>query len=878
MELQNKISILEEKLFQKNVNPCTTPTPKPPSATHFIDIITDSNILYTSRGGNFPVLYQISVFSWLFIIKSDPYLNDLWSKIFTLRQHYERLYHHKETAELVTTCSTPAIKDEIDFNSPSLSEKSNLQKALERAYCPVKNVSLEQPGSTQEKTKLHVNFTRLDGPAHPVSSGESIPLKRKAQREDSCPVVGCDSHFVKKRKSAKVSSAAETLMFIERQLPGRKVIWLLIDRFFELLYSQLPYIDETSFRSKISRIVGSRTGSKKVTLSHMLREVDEDFLYLCLMLIVIRLSWLTLPINCPVSRNMPLSPEEKILIKPENTVSMSLMEAVKEVFTNIKLLSKPCIIILQTGIFLKYYNILSPEDGFDIDDSYNSTNGGTNDSGDESLNASSFLNMLISMAKIMGLHRDPLVFKNFSPEGAEVTLFRKRHLWRKLWYCLISLNIITNISLGDYAKSLMVELNDTHHKYWDCHLPGSVESEMIAKSFQGESFDRELLVIDQFDHEFKISSIIHHSMKILLNVQQSPSKEDVDQVIGELSAIATDSEETRHSKVGINVNALLVSFGDAKDKTRNGLLSRIFKLKLFLMVKTLLFVLNYIMLLNFEKKLQDDPGNLDFKFLVNTYFEKTLLLAIDNYNIFNLFFENCSSIFPNSGAELILYPFLMTSNHRSMQFLISLVLRLQRGCPYVAQALGVHGIDKEDLLKRLFGYIGVFLQKLDLLTKSYYYAWRLKKLIKFFYNVLVNSSKIFGIDYDNLEKHPVDHEPKKSVEHCPIFKDLDTNATPVLATQRNSPVSNPTTTFTESFKERVGNIMDSNQIAPDLANMEMVPDSLFEENFFTELTEFDSVFPSQILGAASMEQTGSMEHEIDFTHVDFGESPFEVKW
>lgn len=66
-------------------------------------------------------------------------------------------------------------------------------------------------------------------------------------------------------------------------------------------------------------------------------------------------------------------------MKPENFVTMVLVDMVKEVFSSAKILSKPSLIIFQVALFLKLYNTLSPEDGFDLDDSYanNSLNSST---------------------------------------------------------------------------------------------------------------------------------------------------------------------------------------------------------------------------------------------------------------------------------------------------------------------------------------------------------------------------------------------------------------------------------------------------------------------------------------------------------------------
>ncbi|GMG21768.1 unnamed protein product [Ambrosiozyma monospora] len=552
---------------------------------------------------------------------------------------------------------------------------------------------------------------------------------------------------------------------------------MLIDRFFDKLYINLPYVDEQSFRIKVASIIDSADStSQKIKLSSIGSQYCEEFLMICLLLIIIRLAWLTLPSKL----TNDLTDEEVILMKPENLVTMVLVDMVKEIFSSAKILGKPSLIIFQVALYLKFYNVLSPEDGFDLDDSFTNTNTSLLNSNDLSgdltnetpnMNSPNYMATLVQMARTIGLNRDPLNFKNFysatDDSIANARLFRKRHLWRKLWYGLLALSIESNLSLGDYKKGLPIEVDldptlGSVNKTWDCRLPGGVEQGVLEKSFRGCLLSREQVVVTNFRNSIVVHHLLYKGMSALFAIDDPPTSKDMDQIMNKLLDLISD-----RSRIGLNTAFFLSpsgnANGNAKSKAFKGdpkfeIMVKIYKFRLYLIVKSLLFSLNYLLFLNHEQKfnrlIAEKTSTLakieKQKEHINNYFEGSLLLAIDNYNVFVQVFGSADKLFPNSGAELVLYPYLMILNHRSHEFLISLVLRLQQQSPIVMEILNKNNINKDELLKRLFHYLNTFQEKLESLTKYYYYAWRLKKLVRFFYNILTNSSKLFSLNFKTM--------------------------------------------------------------------------------------------------------------------------------
>ncbi|KAF6007437.1 hypothetical protein HII12_004599 [Brettanomyces bruxellensis] len=900
-----------------------------------LDCVSNSNILFTAKRGStyhFPIIYEISVFSWMFIVRNDSYLNDLWLKIINLRKHYEYYYSSKNAMadashRLATDYSNYGTKlDKICDNSfpgnvdnkanthtsklkrfldgtlslaaknmpkTENSARSNAMNNIIRSQNGIKNVvkspaahSLseisddESDLADEEKvcplmigdardvfkeklTRKNINALRsfadnskqeCDDVCYKTpptvicspKSPEPIKLPKdqeslknnpsdsgKTRKVQKCPIKneaasnssfsdatvsfssslhgkeefskkrtfseGSTSHRIKRLKKLSPSevkglnynNTEEVLSIIEKYLPGRKVVWLLIDRFFEKLYLQMPYLDEESFRICMASIIGPRDlDVQRITIRNIGTHYCEEFLSVCLMLIIIRLSWLSLPSK--ISNN--LSPEDKILMKPENLVTMVLVDMVKEVFSSAKLMGKPSLVIFQVGLYLKIYNILAPEDGFDVDDTF--TDGGSNEgkrkkkktgslksvndlSGDlsyeaPSINSPNFMAMLVQLGRTIGLNRDPLNFRNFYSSVdpiANSRLFRKRHLWRKLWYGLLYLSIECNLSMGDYKKGLPIELDldptlGSVNKTWDSRLPGGVEQGVLEKAFYGVALEKEQIVVNNFRDSIAVYHLLYMAMSSLMRVDQPSSTRAIAKIMNKLLDLISEK-----SRLGLNTAFLLKRDDDEKLKslnlrsrislsdTRFGKSVRVYKLRLYLIIKSMLFALNYLLLINHEQKfnrlIADKSSTLTGiakqKQYITTYFEGTLLLAVDNFNAFIQLLGNTSKNLSNCGSELITYPYLLILNHRSHEFLISLILRLQQNSPLIVDIIQQNGIDKDELLSRMFRYLKTFLEKLESLTGSYYYAWRLKKMVKFFYNILVHSKKLFGVDF-NLVK------------------------------------------------------------------------------------------------------------------------------
>lgn len=635
-------------------------------------------------------------------------------------------------------------------------------------------------------------------------------------------------------KLLNYNNTKQIIAVIEQYLPSKKVVGLLIDRFFDKLYIYMPYVDEESFRTRVAAILNNGNNStastpgnefnfnnQKIRLSNIGTQYCDEFLTLCLILVIIRLSWLSLPAK-PLDaqgqgQTQQFTQNEMLLMKPENFISFVLVDLVKEIFSSAKIMTKPSVIIFQVGLFLKIYSTVSPEDGFDTDDSYtknsaynpssgaaaatdpgtpNSTASNSNDlSGDLSnespnMNSPNFISMLVQLARTIGLNRDPLNFKNFYSTATDdkVTvgkLFRRRHLWRKLWYGLLFLTIEANLSLGDYRKGLPIELDmdptlgNIVNTTWDCRLPGGIEQGVLEKTFQNSKcLQRELCAVQIFRESIASYRWVYQGMKLLFAVDKPPKTLDLENVIFKLNEIICEG-----SKFGFGIDLIM---GDKEIvnpfRARNSAVwvkkytkqIKVMRLKVHLIVKNMIFSLNYLLFLNHEQKLSRLLGQKNSSIekikkqraYIEFFFESALLSSIENFKLFVQFMDDSKTVFPNCSTELMIYPFLMILNHRSHEFLISLILRIQQSSPVIIEILKKNNIDPAELQKRLFTYLETFILRLDMLTKDYYYAWVLRRLVKFFYNLLTNSQKFFRLNFKKI------NAVQKRSEN-PVAEDVD---------------------------------------------------------------------------------------------------------
>ncbi|KAH3687714.1 hypothetical protein WICPIJ_001298 [Wickerhamomyces pijperi] len=232
-------------------------------------------------------------------------------------------------------------------------------------------------------------------------------------------------------------------------LPPSDIVMGLIDYFFKVAYAFVPIIDEDSFRKNVDSLLIRGENGKAV----MIVNNAGLFCSVSVLLCVLRLSYITLPWNQSQSLDkdeFQVSELLSAISSSKTSIPPTFIEYAKSCLSNSQALRKPTLKHIQALLVLRLYRQYSPEDG------------------DDSSDSTIYLAMIIQMAKMHGLHRDPLNFRRVNLDDNWGTV----HVWRKIWLILMNLDVIQSLTFGcpllikdetEYDTKLP-SLNDTGDK------------------------------------------------------------------------------------------------------------------------------------------------------------------------------------------------------------------------------------------------------------------------------------------------------------------------------------------------------------------------------------------------------------------------------
>jgi hypothetical protein len=210
---------------------------------------------------------------------------------------------------------------------------------------------------------------------------------------------------------------ADLVNTINTMLPKKDILDGLIDHFFAETYAFVPFIDEKAFRKNMESLISINSeGRATLVLNNAALLVTVS-----LLLTVLRFAAISLPAKKNVSTN--LSETAKFLLDSGATISPTYIEYAKACIANASALRKPTLKHIQALLMLRLYRFLAPEDA------------------DESTDSTIFLALIIQMAKMHGLHRDPTSFSVVSDHATA-------NLWRKIWAQLMYLDAVQAFAFG----------------------------------------------------------------------------------------------------------------------------------------------------------------------------------------------------------------------------------------------------------------------------------------------------------------------------------------------------------------------------------------------------------------------------------------------
>lgn len=248
-------------------------------------------------------------------------------------------------------------------------------------------------------------------------------------------------------------------------LPKQEIIWLLFKRFFTHLYTALPILDEVVLKEELQKLIGpedysqSRVGVKI--------EKKLDFAYLGILLLVLRLSYVSLfSYDLSINENYfttddpsPKAQQTKYLLN--NPINIDVVSVAQECFNQFNIMRNCNMTLMQLALLTRIYHQVAPEDGDGID------------GGDSQI----FTGMLVQMAYSLGLHRDP---DNVPDSSKDQKL---NNLGRKIWYMVL----VQDFSNAMGSGSMLCVNVDSFDTKIPFYVPGNenvidVEVEKIACS------------------------------------------------------------------------------------------------------------------------------------------------------------------------------------------------------------------------------------------------------------------------------------------------------------------------------------------------------------------------------------------------------------
>lgn len=643
--------------------------------------------------------YNSGPFSWLSIMKKDPALFHAWK--YLKAQRAEHISHLKKVAR--------------DDNEPQCAlESSDLpkpihldphDKALHDEDEDKSNLKEKSLDNSLDKT-FHAMVMDRDGFTDYRMYGKTKKKRSKSQKKKSekdkmndekslSHIVSMNKHGISLGLTVYEGTIDKELQLIERLsmvLPKQRVIWTLINKFFALLYPFMPIIDETEFKTEITRILGPEEYNE--TAVEVSVEKRLDFAYLGIMLVILRLTYLSLFLNrnCQNEKNLhttdPSKEAQELKYLLSNPINITLVNMAQECLEQFDLMRRTNFAVLQCAFMLKLYRMFAPEDGDGAD------------AGDsQTYNA-----MLIQMAYSMGINREP-VRNSYDDHQDDL---KTNNIQRKIWNFLV----ISDIAQAyQYGNPLNIE-----KKYYDTSLPFHIPGNENIKDVELEKH-----VIGIFSYFEICYDKLYEILDSTLNIKKQIK-------LSELASQITSFEVYLHANFG-TLKEFLVPFDE---KVYGYSFIKVMKCRTYINMKLFLNTLFYHLFLHYEKQ-----QNTEFAYF---YLKKILACQIGEFlpSVFHLIADNGTNF--GKAGDLMLNPTIVAMIDRMTDVNFAILVRLNATIYQMKQDKMNHNkkLLSDQIYRNKFAKLtqaalrlkktcDYFVVAMSKLSQRYYYAWRVTK-------------------------------------------------------------------------------------------------------------------------------------------------------
>lgn len=636
-------------------------------------------IMKSSRRMNF------GPFAWISLMSKDVVLRLLWKYA-----KEKKLIDHSGqkvldwNSEKINQGKCGIQKDQTcKISQPDLESRSNLESEQEKEF---REKALDRDGYND--IRLYNNI---------LDDKENQNEKEQRYKDEKQRKINMNKNAISLGLTVFEGKIDQELKLIDKikvVLPKQRVIRILINKFFLTVYPFVPFIDETDFKSEMSRILGPE-GSNDSKISELNIEKRLDLANIGILLIIIRFTYLSFFSNRNgvnennLKTNDPSSKAQELKYLLSNPINIDVIHMAQLCLDQFELLRKTNLAVLQCALLMRLYHMFSPEDGDGAD------------GGDSQI----YTGMLIQMAYSMGLNREPDNFREVCNDD------KVNNIGRKIWLFL---------ALGDFVQAYCYGnplcIDD---KYVDTKLPYyKPGNENIL------NVELEKNVLSTFAYFSKFYEKLKTILDLTLSVKQSIKME-------ELTMLMSEFEKFIHLHYG-SLSQFFIPF---KDDNFQYPFIKIMKCKNYVNLTNFNMIVFYHFFLYYEKRKQT---NLSFFYLRKIY---TVVLNEFVEGIFQLVENNHINF--GEGADLILNPSLEQIIHKSSQINLAILIRLKFQLHKMSRDVN-HELkmssdyyyqEKHLKLSKLAKYIqkliDTFMIAMTNLSKRYYYAWKVTKAYRF---------------------------------------------------------------------------------------------------------------------------------------------------
>lgn len=591
-----------------------------------------------------------------------------------------------------------------------------------------------------------------------------------------------------------IGAELELLSKIELVLPVKRATWCYIDKFFLKLYPFFPFLDVTDFKENIVRLIGTGEIDPGRTISIVI-ENKIDFAYLGILLIIVRLGYLTLftafdnNIETYLNSNdqSPHVMETKYLL--DNPATIEVFEVAKECLDQFQLIGTINLTIFQLALYTKVYKTYSPEYGEGPDDGESQV----------------FSAILFQLAYSLGLNRDP---DKLPFAGDE----RENNLGRKIWYGLLMIDLDQSLESGDplNANKFSFDTKLPYHKLGNSNLKDDKRDKMVQDCFQF------------------LRSTYYPVVELLNSVLSFKSQSTISKICKQINFI---------KKEILGSNGLLNIFRD-KSSTENEQIVNTFRYKLELQTSYFFCSLYFYLYNVLERK-----GNQKFAFYYLIRLFDKLLVVVFPFCV--AFSKNRERL--DARIDFVLMPGVELMIHKALLYLLSLIIRIKitivnRKMTFNhSQKLAENQEYHENFVKLnrlqdlMTSLAQILLNTISRYSNRYYYSWVISRLQKYLLCIVESNSfeqTIYSrqMDFPLLNKNQYLDELIDIIEKSNmLFTSTDTElADDKKSDSYNSEVLNrsifsPSEDLSSELNENVNLEYTSNSI-PRLSHIPIVPE------------------------------------------------------